>query len=309
MKSIFVYNPESGKGKIKQYKDYIIEKLSQKYGEIECVETEYAGHAHDLAKDAVGKYDYFFVSGGDGTINEVVNGFGGAENKPILGYIPSGTVNDVANSLGLSKNIKKCVKILVEGNVFEHDIFKVNNRYGIYVCCAGLFTKTSYDTSRRSKKLFGKFAYFAKVLKDINTEKPTHVKLEVDGETIEKDCAMILIFNSKSTAGFKINRKAKLNDGVVELLLFHSHKKSIWLAEILRTARFFFFGVNSVKNSKKVTYRQTSSFKMKLEDGTTINLDGEKSGHGSFNFSVIHKGLSIIVPRKTNRRNKNETTT
>lgn len=298
MKSIFVYNPESGKGKIKNYKDYIIKNLSQKYGEVECVETTYAGHAHDLAQEAVGKYDYFFVSGGDGTINEVVNGFGGAENSPILGYIPSGTVNDVANSLGLSKNIKKCVKTLMAGNVFRHDIFKVNNRYGIYVCCAGLFTKTSYDTERYSKKKLGKFAYFLKALKDLNTEKPTHVKLEVDGETIEKDCAMILIFNSRSTAGFKINRKAALDDGVVELVLFHSHKKSIWLAEILRTVRFFFFGINSVKKSKKVTYRQTSKFKMKLDDGITINLDGEKSGHGSFNFSVINKGLPIIVPKK-----------
>ena len=137
-----------------------------------------------------------------------------------------------------------------------------------------------------------------RVLKDINKEKPTHVKLEVDGETIEKDCAMILIFNSRSTAGFKINKKASLNDGLVELLLFHSHKKTIWLAEMLRTARFFFFGINSVKNSKKVTYRLTSKFKLKLEDGTTINLDGEKSGHGSFNFSVINKGLKIIVPKK-----------
>ena len=297
MKSIFVYNPESGNGKLKKYKDYIVQKLSEKYGNVECVETTHAGHAHDLAADAVGKYDYFFVSGGDGTLNEVVNGFGSAENKPVVGYIPSGTVNDVARSLGLSKNIKKAVKTLTTGRVFEHDIFKVNSRYGIYVCCAGLFTKTSYDTQRYNKKKLGKLAYFFKALKDLNTEKPTHVELEVDGETISKDCAMILIFNSKSTASFKVNRKASLDDGVVELVLFHSHKRKIWLAEILRTVRFFLFGIGAVKNSKKVTYRQASKFKMKLEDGLTINLDGEKSGHGSFNFSVINKGLSIIVPK------------
>ena len=301
MKSIFVYNPESGKSKIKDHKEYIIKKLSQKYGDIECVETEYSGHAHDIAKDAIGKYDYFFVSGGDGTLNEVVNGFGDAKNAPVLGYIPSGTINDVANSLGISKNIKKCVKTLLEGEIFEHDIFKVNNKFGIYVCCTGLFSKTSYDTSRRSKKFFGKLAYFLRIIKDINKEKPTHVKLEIDGEIIEKDCAMILIFNSKSAANFKINNKASLNDGKVELLLFHSHKKIIWITEFLRTVRFFFFGINSVKKSKKVTYRLTSNFKLKLEEGTTINLDGEKSGRGSFDFSVINKGLKIIVPKKRNK--------
>ena len=105
MKSVFIYNPESGKGRIKKYKDYILNKLSEKYGEIECIETTYAGHAHDIAKNSISKYDYFFVSGGDGTINEVINGMGNAENKPIIGYIPSGTVNDVARSMGISRNI------------------------------------------------------------------------------------------------------------------------------------------------------------------------------------------------------------
>ena len=66
MKSVFVYNPESGKGKIKKYKNYILKKLSKKYGDIECIETDHAGHAHDIAKESISKYDYFFVSGGDG---------------------------------------------------------------------------------------------------------------------------------------------------------------------------------------------------------------------------------------------------
>ena len=94
MKCIFVYNPESGKGKIKKHRNYIIEQLAKKYGEVHCVETRHAGDATELARNAIGVYDYFFVSGGDGTLNEVVKGFGNAENKPILGYIPSGTVND-----------------------------------------------------------------------------------------------------------------------------------------------------------------------------------------------------------------------
>ena len=85
MKCIFVYNPESGKGKIKKYRDYILKELAEKYGEVDCVETRHAGDATELAKNACGVYDYFFVSGGDGTINEVVNGFGENENPPILG--------------------------------------------------------------------------------------------------------------------------------------------------------------------------------------------------------------------------------
>ena len=299
MKCIFVYNPESGNGKIKKYRDYILKELASKYGEVDCVETRHAGDATELARNACGVYDYFFVSGGDGTINEVVNGFGENENTPILGIIPSGTVNDVAHSLHISKNLKKAVKNLIEGEVFEHDIFKVNDRYGIYVCCTGLFSKTSYDTARYSKKKLGKLAYFLRGVKEVMTTKPTKLELHIDGEKIKKDCAMLLIFNSRSTAGFNVNKKALLDDGVVEVVIFHSHKKSIWLFDLLRTVRFFLFGVNSIRKSKNVTYRQSSNFKIKLAEDTVINLDGEKSGKGTFEFSVINKGLKILIPKKT----------
>lgn len=299
MKCIFVYNPESGNGKIKKHRDYILKELATKYGEVDCVETRKAGDATEYAKNACGVYDYFFVSGGDGTINEVVNGFGENEDAPILGIIPSGTVNDVAHSLHISKNLKKAVKNLIEGEIFEHDIFKVNDRYGIYVCCTGLFSKTSYDTARYSKKKLGKFAYFLRGVKEVMTTKPTKLELHIDGEKIKKDCAMLLIFNSRSTAGFNVNRKASLDDGIVEIVVFHSHKKSIWFFDLLRTVRFFFFGVNSIKKSKHVTYRQSSNFKIKLAEDTVINLDGEKSGKGTFDFSVINKGLKILIPKKT----------
>ena len=298
MKCIFVYNPESGNGKIKKYRNYILTELAKKYGEVDCVETRRAGDATELAKNAIGEYDYFFVSGGDGTINEVVNGFGESENAPILGIIPSGTVNDVAHSLNISKNLKKAVKNLIEGEVFEHDIFKVNDRYGIYVCCTGLFSKTSYDTNRYNKKHLGKLAYFLRGVKELVTTKPTKLELNINGEKIKKHCAMLLIFNSRSTAGFFVNKQASLNDGVVEVVVFHSHEKNIWLFEILRAVRFFLFGVKSIRKSKNVTYRQASNFHIKLAEDTVINLDGEKSGKGSFDFSVINKGLKILVPKK-----------
>lgn len=297
MKSIFVYNPESGKGIIKKYKDYIIKKLSQKYGEIDCVETTRPGHAHDLAKESVGVYDYFFVSGGDGTLNEIINGMGNAENKPVIGYIPSGTVNDVARSLGISRNIKKTVKMLLRGKIFEHDIFKVNNRYGIYVCCTGLFTKSSYDTQRYNKKKYGKFAYLRNGLNELLDSKPVSVELTINGETIQKDCILLLILNSRSVAGFKLNRKAKLDDGDVEIVLFHAQKKTIFGKGMISMCNTFFLGLNPKRKDKYTTYLKASAFEIKTQEGTVINLDGEKSKEGSFKFKVLPKAVKIIAPK------------
>ena len=302
MKCIFVYNPESGNGKLKKHKDYILQELSKKYGEIDVVETTHAGHASELAKESINKYDYFFVSGGDGTLNEVVNGMGASENAPIIGYIPSGTVNDVARSLGISKNIKKAVKNLIDGEPFEHDIFRVNDKYGIYVCCAGLFTKCSYDTKRSSKKIFGKIAYFFKGAKDIFNAKPVHVELITETEKINRNCAMVLILNSKSAASFKINKKAQLNDGEVEVILCHSHENRVELGEIIRTMLIFLRGVDKCKNNKKITYRKLSKFTINTQEGTIINLDGEKSGAGSFEFEVLKSAIKIIAPKNKNAK-------
>ncbi len=301
MKSIFVYNPESGKSAVVKKKDYILKKLSSKFGEIDCVATNRAGHAHDLAKEAIGKYDYFFVAGGDGTLNEVINGMGSSENKPIIGYIPSGTVNDIAHSIGISRRIKKAVKTILTGEPFEHDTFKLNRRYGIYVCCTGLFTKSSYDTERYKKKKYGKIAYFNKGVNEIKEAKPVPVTLEIDGETIKKNCGLVLILNSKSVAGFKLNKNADLNDGEVEIVLFHSRRKNIAFGDISTIFKAFLFGIDRVKHLPNVTYKKASEFKITTEDGSVINLDGEKSDEGSFNFKVCPKAVKIIAPKRTHK--------
>lgn len=297
MKSVYVYNPESGNGKILKNKNYILSKLREKFGEVEEMPTKKAGDACVYAKQACGKYDYFFVSGGDGTLNEVVNGLGENENQPIVGYIPTGTTNDIARSLHIPRKIKKAVKNITSGVPYEHDIFKVNDRYGIYVCCTGLFTASSYRAKRQMKKRMGKLAYFVDGVKDVFTAKPVSVELQTKDETINEKCSLILILNSRSTAGFLLNKKAQLDDGVVEVVLVHGHEGKLRLSDICRTMGIFAFGLDHYKKNKHITYRVLSDFTMKVDDSAIINLDGEKASAGKFDFKVFNKAMKIIVPK------------
>lgn len=294
-KCLFLYNPHSGKGKIVKNEEYIKNKLSEKFN-VEIVRSQYAGHIGDCITERGEDFDVIVVSGGDGTLNEAVNAIARLSQKPRLGYIPTGTVNDVAHSLYIPRNIKKAVKNILMGQPFSHDILKVNDKYGIYVCCSGLFTQSSYDTDQDKKKKMGKMAYLLDGAKRVFSTDAVNLKLTYEGGEIEGKFAIMLILNSRYVGGLRINKNAVLNDGVVDILLADSKKDIVNLGSILRVAFMFLEGVPK-KDKKGIKHFTLNKFKIQTTNETIINLDGEKIGKGSFDCEVIKEGIDIIVPK------------
>ena len=293
---LFIYNPFSGKGKIKTSEKDIVSRLSTKYKVTTFVSHE-RGDIHSYILANASRYDLLVISGGDGTLNETVNAVLRLNKKPVLGYIPSGTVNDVARSLKIPKNIKRAVDIILEGNVFYHDVFKMNDRYGIYVCCSGLFTETSYATSRNAKEKFGKLAYFFHGIKKIFSTPSVNLTLENKDGTLSGKYAILLILNSRSAGGFVINKKAKLDDGLVDIVLIKSKKDKVPLSAVFRLAKVFLGGVPK-KSTENIRVLKLASFTLTTTDDTIINLDGEKISKGSFEFKVLRQALPILVSEK-----------
>ena len=296
MKCLFIYNPKSGKGKIKKKEQYIVDKLQTKYDVVDILQTKYTGHAHQVIKNCYQFYDTLVVAGGDGTLNEIINAIAEKENPPTIGYIPTGTTNDVASSLKIPKNIKKALNIILNGKVFNHDIFKCNNKYGIYVCATGVFTDASYATKQTEKKKFGKLAYYIYGLNKIFKNEPIHVKIKYDDKIIEKNCSLLLILNSRNIAGITVNKKAVLDDGFVDVVMVDCpKKKGFSLLGLLRVVKLFLFGLNYCKNKKNITYLKLKNFDVAIKSKAKINLDGEQGLKGSFNFKALDKGVSIFV--------------
>ena len=293
-KCLFTYNPQSGKGKIVKNENLIVKMLNEKY-EVKVVRSEFAGHIGKIILEQGENYDLIVVAGGDGTLNEAINALARLNKKPKLGYIPTGTVNDVAHSLKIPKNIKKAVNIILNGQEFKHDIFKMNDRYGIYVCCSGLFTESSYATNQNNKKKLGKLAYGLYGVKKIFTSKSINLSLKYQGGNVEGKFAIMLIINSRSVAGFKINPKAILNDGLVDIVLIKSKKEKINFSAVLRVAKLFLFGIPK-KSSKNVIILHLDKFEVETPYDTVINLDGEHIGDGSFTFETIKEGINILIP-------------
>lgn len=296
MKCLYVYNPNSGKQNNHKIEEYVVSKLKTKYEIVDVKPTQKRGDAGVFAKDACGVYDVLVISGGDGTVNEVVNSIANVENRPTIGYIPTGTTNDLAHSLKIPKNVKKAVNIILNGKEITHDIFKVNDKYGIYVCAFGIFTGSSYTASQKSKRKFGRLAYFKDGIKEMFGAKNFNLTLNFDDVSISSNYALGIVANSRYVAGYKINKMACCNDGYVNVILVKDKKKKgVSFLSLLRIFKLFLFGMNSVKNSKHCQIFKLNKFSVILPENTIINLDGEKGFNGSFNFEVLKQHIKIFV--------------
>ena len=292
MKCLFIYNSRSGKQNIVKSLDYIVSMLKTKYDVVDKKASIFDGETRDLAREACGKYDTLVVAGGDGTLHEVICGIGDCENKPKLGIIPAGTINDVSKSLKISSNLKKAVKTILDGKTISHDLFKINGEYGIYASAIGLLTEIGYEVNSKPKKKFGKLAYYFSIPKFMFGHASFDADIQVNGEHIKQKSSLILLLNSKSVAGRKVDKSNCLNDGKAKLVIFPSKKNKIKLGEIIKIVMFFAFGMR--KNTKKYQIIETSNVKLKLENPKSLNIDGEKLTSDTYIFEVLNPGVEIF---------------
>ena len=298
MRCIFIYNPKSGRGKVAKKIDYIKNTLLKKFDEVVLYETKSAEDTIETSKRACKEYDAIIFSGGDGTFNDVTCGVATQEVRPILGYIPSGTVNDIAKNLKIPKNIKKALKIILDGHTVYHDVGRINGTYFMYVAAIGTFTSASYRTKQSVKRVFGKLAYAFDGFKDLLNPKLSKITLKLEDQTLELDTPLLLILNSISVAGIPFNRDGHLNDGTFDVLVV---KKGIFKG-VLNIIRLFLLGIFGLGIKRVVKRYRASSIKVRSwgdEYGQLMAKSGQLVMLKSKN---LHNYLQIYIP--TNKKNK-----
>ena len=300
MKCVFIYNPVSGKGKIAKKLPYITKKLRQRYSEVEIIATKQAGDMTRLAKESLGKTDAIIFSGGDGSFNELLQGVADCENMPELGYIPSGTVNDIARTLGIPRNIKRALKVILYGRSEKLDCMKANDRYAMYVIAAGLFTRASYATDQKQKNEMGQIAYFIEGVRNEFKFDFFNVNLEDEDRSQKTSCVLISFMNSRSVAGFALNRGTNLQDGKIEVAIVErkAKQRGFWgkVKAVLSVFRLFLFGYKAKNND--LIRRSGSKFEVDVGDEVIWNFDGEKGVGGKLHIEVIPQRVNMLVPKK-----------
>ncbi len=300
MKCIFIYNPVGGKGKIAKKRDFIVRELKEKYEEVDVYETQYAGDMTRAAREAVGKYDAIIFAGGDGSFNEILQGIGDFDEQPILGYIPSGTVNDVAHSLYIPTKLKKALKVIKTGASEKIDCMKLNDRYAIYVVTTGAFTSATYNTPQKQKNHIGRIAYGFEGIRHNLKFQPFDVICKGEREElVSEGCILIAFINSRYVAGFKMNKKADLKDGEMEVAIVQRKKKANFFKVIgsyFAIAGLFLFGYRA--KIRQIAHLKGKSFDVEISDDVVWNIDGEKGISGKIHIEVVPNKVNIILPIK-----------
>lgn len=295
MKALICYNPFSGKQNFEKHLNYVIKRLKTKYDEVKVYRSLYEKTITTYIKGFGNSFDLIIVVGGDGSLNEAINGLMTLVKRPPLAYIPMGTVNDVGHLLKLKKNIRGVLNIILKGKTTKMDVGKIEDRYFAYGCGIGKFTNVSYDVSMKLKKKFGRLAYFIEAAKHLQTTEKMNLKIYCNDEEISEDFYVVLILNSARIAGFRPHRviKPKLNDGIFDLTLV---SKAMMRLSIYNLLLFFLFGEHYKKGLK---YRKMTTCRIVSEEEIPYNVDGEYAfSKKEVTIEVIKEAISIIVNEK-----------
>jgi YegS/Rv2252/BmrU family lipid kinase len=182
-KVLFIFNPVAGKSQIRTDIVDILDILSRDAYVVTCYPTKCRGDARNVVRSRTEDYLYVICAGGDGTLDEVVTGMMENQDKPFvpIGYMPAGTTNDFANSLGIPSDMKEAARVVARGKRFDCDLGRFNDdMYFTYVAAFGIFTETSYETPQDLKNLLGHMAYIMQGVMDLGKIRTYHFSVESD---------------------------------------------------------------------------------------------------------------------------------
>ncbi len=290
MKHLFIINPQAGKGKPLKLVPLIKEYFAGRDEQYQIEFTEYPGHAAALTRQHVQSDRYrVYAVGGDGTLNEVLNGIVGSDSS--LAVIPAGTGNDFVKTLGRKMELQELLHLTIKGKEKPLDLAVINNRYFINISSVGFDAEVVEKTLRFKKGLLAGVSYLAGVLLTLLRYKNHPLNITVDGESISTRFLLIAVANGRYYGGgFLPTPGALLDDGLLDICMIG--KKNIF--EIMGTIAKYMKGTHHTV--KRVSFLKGKEINISCEKEIAVNIDGEVERLRELNFKIIPAGIKMVVP-------------
>lgn len=292
-KILVILNPAARGERAKALRD----KIASLSHHVIVRSTGSPGDAGALAVRAVAQgYDTIVAAGGDGTINEVVNGVAGAHVN--FGILPVGTMNVFATELGIPQNnLAKAWQVIEDGCIRQVDLPRANQEYFVQLAGVGLDAEVVRHTTPDSKKALGPMSYLL-TLAQVAARQPPKIRIEpVDGAP--REGSFVLVGNGRLYGGpFVLFKSARLDDGLLDVLVFQN--QSHW--DLIRYFQAIVFGNHPALPD--VEYFQSRGLRLTSREQVPVEIDGELSGTLPYEFGFSIGKLNVLVPRTLDMGNK-----
>lgn len=287
-------NPHGGTKKGSKILSQVLPIFESENAEVTVIETEYAGHARDLALDIdMTNYDGFCCIGGDGTMHEAINGLLKRKDKKRfpLGLITGGTGNSFMCDMNCQDPIDATKRIL-SGNRRFIDVLECNSNGDVYYAfnLVGWGMPTDINNLAEKMRWLGTQRYNVATLIEVMRNSKRFAELKVNGESITDDFAFIIACNTIHVGkGMKMAPKAQLDDGLVDIIIVPKVNRF----SLLKLFPKLFTGEHI--NSPELQYKQVNSFSIIPKENNKLNIDGELLGTTPVNVKVLQKEIEILI--------------
>lgn len=285
---LFIVNPFAGYHSKENVPDLIDEIIPKSKFDYTIVNTQYAGHAHELAIEAKeNKIDVVVAVGGDGTLNEVASAL--VYSDVTLGIVPGGSGNGLSMHLGIGRSKRKALKKILELNVTKIDAGKVNGRFFVNMAGVGMDGLVAYKTKLSSKRGFS--TYFKGAIWESVKYKNRHYKVEVGGKEYDGKFLSVNVANGSMFGyNFTIAPDADTSDGLMNTLMIHDAHKIDYFGNAWR------FFAKRIHKSQLASTEKSTNIKITAYEDSYMHIDGE--GYpieaGEFEFNILPKSLKVI---------------
>lgn len=290
-KLFFVMNPCAGMRKANKVLPDILARFNRAGYDVTVHITADRGDAQQVVCQRAAEMDLVVCCGGDGTFNETVAGLLQSGADIPLGYIPAGSTNDFAASLGLPGDPVKAAEVIVNGSEERYDVGCFGGRYFTYVASFGAFTKATYTTPQNIKNALGHTAYVLSGIQELSQIRANRIRLELDGEVVEDEFLFGAICNSTSVGGILTldPNQVDMSDGMFEILLVRAPKDLQEIGECIQAVQ------KQKYNCRMITFRSAKRITVHADPGMNWTLDGEKEpGRGTVEVENCHHAIRLV---------------
>lgn len=294
-KLLFIFNPNSGQGRIRLKLVSIIDIFTRAGYEVTVHPTMAREDATNFIIERGADFDRIVCSGGDGTLDESVKAMLRLKPEKTLGYIPAGSTNDYAKTLGISSNMEKAAQSAVDGRVKKCDVGTFNGNPFVYIAAFGAFTEVSYETNQKAKNILGHMAYVLEGIRYVGMGnlKPIDMTIVADDRIIKDRFIYGMVANTLSVGGIKgiTGKSVSLDDGKFEVVLVRfpedSSEANTMMAALMAKE----------PDPEYFYYFKASEISFVSETPVAWTLDGENGGaQTDVEIRNLKQAVSFVVP-------------